>query len=137
MPFIALTATASTKVAEDVMKLLKLRMPVAQFVSSPFRENIFYDVVFKECLTKPFQDLCEFVADALDIEQTLKPVEPGKGALNEPALGGFLTAAQVIGKLGPPVRTPKTPSAPAISGSSSVGIIYCRKRETCEEVNRG
>ncbi|KAI1290929.1 ATP-dependent DNA helicase Q5 [Halotydeus destructor] len=133
VPFVALTATASTKVADDVMNLLQLRKPVEKFISSPFRENIFYDVQFKELFKDPFDDLKNFVADMLNIELpcTKPPTKPGQSGFT-----GFRTAKQLLGKLGP-VRSPQIPATPPVDSDPSklcVGIIYCRKRETCDEV---
>ena len=42
--WIALTATATKKVKEDIIKTLCLKPPVAVFRTSSFRSNLFYDV---------------------------------------------------------------------------------------------
>ena len=44
VPIMALTATATPMVREDIITSLKLRRPVAQFTISCFRPNLFYDV---------------------------------------------------------------------------------------------
>ncbi|KAK3878866.1 hypothetical protein Pcinc_016526 [Petrolisthes cinctipes] len=65
IPFIALTATATSKVVEDIFLQLKLKKPVAKFKTSCFRPNLFYDVRFKDSLDDPFNELRDFVVEAL------------------------------------------------------------------------
>ncbi|KAK4304898.1 hypothetical protein Pmani_023165 [Petrolisthes manimaculis] len=65
IPFIALTATATAKVVEDIFLQLKLKKPIAKFKTSCFRPNLFYDVRFKDSLDDPFDELRDFVVEAL------------------------------------------------------------------------
>ncbi|XP_077867061.1 LOW QUALITY PROTEIN: ATP-dependent DNA helicase Q5-like, partial [Saccoglossus kowalevskii] len=65
IPCIALTATATKYVQEDILTTLKLKKPVAVFRSSTFRPNLNYDVKVKELLNNPFKDLKEFIEYAL------------------------------------------------------------------------
>ena len=65
VPCIALTATATSHVQDDVQKSLRLRPPVSIFKACCFRENLFYDVQFKDLLPDPLQDLKEFTSRAL------------------------------------------------------------------------
>ncbi|XP_047102037.1 ATP-dependent DNA helicase Q5-like [Schistocerca piceifrons] len=66
IPWIALTATASKKVVEDIFKQLKLHEPVATFKTPCFRENLFYDVVFKSQIKDdPYENLKDFVMGCL------------------------------------------------------------------------
>ena len=44
VPMVALTATATPRVQEDVVHSLKMREPVSVFKSSCFRPNLFYNV---------------------------------------------------------------------------------------------
>ena len=44
VPWIALTATATPNVQEDILKSLKLHKPTAIFKTSCYRPNLFYDV---------------------------------------------------------------------------------------------
>ena len=44
VPLMALTATATSHVQDDVIKNLKMTQPVAIFKSSCFRPNLYYDV---------------------------------------------------------------------------------------------
>src|SRR5947199_371766 len=85
-----LTATASPKVVDDILSLLKLRNPVQKFIYNGYRTNLFYDVMFKEPLGKDaIIDCKEFAETAL-----------------------WSGGGNTIG----------------------VGIIYCRKRDTCEDI---
>lgn len=61
VPWIALTATASTTVVRDIVKHLCLRAPIQTFKMPCFRKNLFYDVVFKETVPDDFKHLKEFV----------------------------------------------------------------------------
>lgn len=65
VPMVALTATASAKVFDDILVQLKLRQPVAIFKTSSFRANLYYDVEFKEALDEPFENLKNFAMRAL------------------------------------------------------------------------
>lgn len=65
VPMVALTATASAKVFDDILVQLKLRQPVAIFKTSSFRANLYYDVEFKETLDEPFENLKSFSLRAL------------------------------------------------------------------------
>ncbi|XP_013410152.1 ATP-dependent DNA helicase Q5-like [Lingula anatina] len=65
LPCVALTATATPHVVQDIYKSLHLKEPVAKFKSSCFRPNLFYDVSMKEIIEDPYQDLYEFAVKAL------------------------------------------------------------------------
>ncbi|KAL3215357.1 hypothetical protein MRX96_034074 [Rhipicephalus microplus] len=65
VPMVALTATASAKVFDDILVQLRLRQPVAIFKTSSFRSNLYYDVEFKEALDEPFENLKNFSIRAL------------------------------------------------------------------------
>ena len=47
VPMLALTATATPHVQQDIIDALKMREPVAIFKSSCFRSNLFYDIRYK------------------------------------------------------------------------------------------
>jgi ATP-dependent DNA helicase Q5 len=109
VPWIALTATASTKVVEDIVSLLKLREPVSKFTCPNFRSNLYYDVVFKDTLKEPLNELKEFVLN-----------EVGPQDLPAPKSVKFCSAKSFVEK--PNVH------------KTNVGIIYCRTRAVCEDI---
>ena len=55
IPCVALTATATAKVQEDVLKSLHMAPPVDVFKMSCFRENLFYDIQYKDILKDPLK----------------------------------------------------------------------------------
>ncbi|XP_071087337.1 ATP-dependent DNA helicase Q5-like isoform X2 [Haliotis cracherodii] len=61
VPCLALTATATGQVVEDIMKQLKMKKNVLKFKSSSFRENLFYEICLKEVLPDAHEDLAVFV----------------------------------------------------------------------------
>ncbi|XP_062936747.1 ATP-dependent DNA helicase Q5 [Cynocephalus volans] len=64
-PCVALTATATLQVQEDVFVALHLKQPVATFKTPCFRPNLFYDVQFKELISDLFGNLRDFCFKAL------------------------------------------------------------------------
>ncbi|KAJ6660366.1 hypothetical protein lerEdw1_017789 [Lerista edwardsae] len=64
-PCVALTATATKRVQDDIVSSLKLKQPVATFKTSCFRSNLFYDVQYKELLRDPYENLKDFCLEAL------------------------------------------------------------------------
>lgn len=66
-PCIALTATATPRVQQDVQNSLRMKPPVSVFKASCFRSNLFYDIRYKEVLRDPFKDLRDFVQKALAV----------------------------------------------------------------------
>ncbi|XP_050776559.1 ATP-dependent DNA helicase Q5 isoform X4 [Gopherus flavomarginatus] len=77
-PCVALTATATKQVQDDIVVSLKLKQPVAIFKTPCFRSNLFYDVQFKELLTDPYANLKDFCLKALE-EKNAKGVYSGCG----------------------------------------------------------
>ncbi|XP_048821445.1 ATP-dependent DNA helicase Q5 isoform X2 [Lagopus muta] len=69
-PCVALTATATKQVQEDIVTALKLKQPLATFKTPCFRSNLFYDVQFKELLTDPYANLKDFCLKALEVKNT-------------------------------------------------------------------
>lgn len=62
LPIMALTATATTKVGQEITTLLKMRKP-KRFSNSFNRPNLFYQVIYKDLLKTPLQDLAEFIKE--------------------------------------------------------------------------
>ncbi|NXY16967.1 RECQ5 helicase, partial [Atrichornis clamosus] len=69
-PCVALTATATKQVQDDVVAALKLKQPLSTFKTPCFRSNLFYDVQFKELLTDPYANLKDFCLKALEVKDT-------------------------------------------------------------------
>ncbi|NXU56972.1 RECQ5 helicase, partial [Turnix velox] len=69
-PCVALTATATRQVQEDIVAALKLKQPLATFKTPCFRSNLFYDVQFKELLADPYANLKDFCLKALEVKNT-------------------------------------------------------------------
>ncbi|KAM9371431.1 ATP-dependent DNA helicase Q5 [Phaethornis superciliosus] len=69
-PCVALTATATKQVQEDIVAALKLKQPLSVFKTPCFRSNLFYDVQFKELLTDPYANLKDFCLKALEVKNT-------------------------------------------------------------------
>lgn len=65
VPWVALTATASKSVSEDIAKLLRLRSNFKKFKVPCFRSNLYYDVSYKEILTDEYEDLKDFLIGCL------------------------------------------------------------------------
>ncbi|XP_047509764.1 ATP-dependent helicase SGS1-like [Pieris napi] len=72
IPWVALTATASTEVTKDILENLKLLHPVAQFKTPSFRRNLFYDVVYQNCIEDEVGDLAEFLKKCLKDDDNVK-----------------------------------------------------------------
>ena len=117
VPWIALTATAPMKVKDDILRLLQFRQPVREFVQTNFRPNIYYEVYFKEAYPKPLEDLKEFVIYQLGSPELIMQFNTGGG-------GGLQNIFAVAD-----LSTSREPVDP-----KAVGIIYCRKREHCDEI---
>ena len=62
-PWVALTATASANVVEDILKLLKFEKSAKKFKIPCFRSNLYYDVVFRDTFPghEEFDDLKDFI----------------------------------------------------------------------------
>uniref|UniRef100_A0A8C4WXC2 DNA 3'-5' helicase n=1 Tax=Eptatretus burgeri TaxID=7764 RepID=A0A8C4WXC2_EPTBU len=65
VPCIALTATATPQVQEDIIKSLKLQTPPALFCASCFRPNLVYSVRFKDMLPDALADLARLASASL------------------------------------------------------------------------
>ncbi|CAH1646656.1 unnamed protein product [Spodoptera littoralis] len=73
VPWVALTATASAEVAKDILSNLKLLLPVAQYKTPSFRRNLFYDVIYQNCIDDEVGHLTEFLKKSLKEDENVKP----------------------------------------------------------------
>lgn len=67
IPCIALTATATPHVVEDIISCLRLRRPVSVFKTCCFRPNLYYEVKFKDLFSNHFEDLRTFCMRSLNV----------------------------------------------------------------------
>lgn len=72
IPWVALTATASVGVAKDILMNLKLIEPVAKYKTPSFRGNLFYDVVFQNCVEDEYAHLADFINKSLNNDENMK-----------------------------------------------------------------
>ncbi|XP_070596016.1 ATP-dependent DNA helicase Q5 isoform X2 [Erythrolamprus reginae] len=68
---IALTATATKQVQEDITGLLKLKQPVTTFRTPCFRPNLYYDVQHKDLLADSYENLKDFCLKSLGQQNEL------------------------------------------------------------------
>ncbi|CAJ0955657.1 unnamed protein product [Ranitomeya imitator] len=71
-PCVALTATATKQVQDDIIASLKLRQPIEMFKTPCFRVNLFYDIQLKELLGDPYGNLKDFCLKALGGKETIR-----------------------------------------------------------------
>ncbi len=73
VPCVALTATATPHVVDDILTSLSLKKPVAKFQTPCFRKNLFYDVKFTQLIDDPYADLKAFALHALNTDAKEDP----------------------------------------------------------------
>ncbi|KAK8391625.1 hypothetical protein O3P69_017276 [Scylla paramamosain] len=103
--WIALTATATARVVEDIFAQLKLKKPIAKFKASCFRANLYYDVRFKDALEDPFEELRDFVLEALGQNwEENRTVKSGCGIIYCRTRAGTIEVAQQLSAKGIPTK---------------------------------
>ncbi|CAG7690375.1 unnamed protein product [Allacma fusca] len=101
IPWIALTATASAQVVDDILAQLKLKSPVAKFKNSCFRPNLLYDVQYKSTLQDPYDHLVQFCKESLGRDwESAKPMDRGCGIIYCRTRGMTIDVAENLTKKG-------------------------------------
>ncbi|XP_045127827.1 ATP-dependent DNA helicase Q5-like isoform X2 [Portunus trituberculatus] len=103
--WIALTATATARVVEDIFTQLKLKKPITKFKASCFRSNLYYDVRFKDALEDPFEELRNFVLEALGPNwEENRTVKSGCGIIYCRTRAGTIEVAHQLSAKGIPTK---------------------------------
>ncbi|XP_065837140.1 ATP-dependent DNA helicase Q5-like [Oscarella lobularis] len=68
VPCIALTATATPRVQEDILSNLRFHKESRVFKSGTYRSNLFYEVICKDFVTNALDDLASFCKEKLYTE---------------------------------------------------------------------
>ena len=69
VPCVALTATATPHVMEDIISCLQLQRPVSVFKTCCFRPNLYYEIKFKDLFSNHFEDLKTFCMRSLNVSK--------------------------------------------------------------------
>ena len=121
VPCLALTATATETVKNDIFKFLSLTNCSSHSLPC-HRDNLYYDVRFKESLTQPEKDLREFALDCITESVPVKPVTRKTNTFNSQ-----------LNPVSQPASTADTEvNHVTYTGS---GIIYCHTRDSCNELS--
>lgn len=79
IPWIALTATASKEVTEDIFKNLSLNHPKS-FKTPCFRKNLYYDIIYKNSIQDDYIHLRDFIWKCLKTKNTSTKPNDAKNA---------------------------------------------------------
>jgi ATP-dependent DNA helicase Q5 len=79
VPCVALTATATTRVQQDIMESLKFGHDSKVYQAGTFRSNLFYDVKFKDIMKDTMEDLASFCHDSLKDDSTDSKISSASG----------------------------------------------------------
>uniref|UniRef100_A0A1B6KN40 DNA 3'-5' helicase n=1 Tax=Graphocephala atropunctata TaxID=36148 RepID=A0A1B6KN40_9HEMI len=101
IPCVALTATASAVVVEDIINQLKLKN-LKKFKTSCFRSNLYYDIIYQDALEHSYSHLKQFVTKHLPAEEELKPMNRACGIIYCRTRDLTEEVAQVLTKTGVP-----------------------------------
>lgn len=153
MPVIALTATATSQVQKDIIQSLSI--PGATVFRSSFnRPNIRYEIRFSELLDDPYKDMKHAIemlanlvqSDEKNLLSQTKPVSAQILSSPKPSvqLQTTLLSNHSLKQVAPGINSttsslsiaPPPAKRAALSNPAAFlcGIIYCHKRETCEEI---
>ncbi|XP_062514498.1 ATP-dependent DNA helicase Q5-like isoform X2 [Corticium candelabrum] len=70
VPCVALTATATVRVQEDITRTLKFGEDAKVYRAGTFRSNLFYEVKYKEIMADSMENLATFCQDCLQTDDT-------------------------------------------------------------------
>ncbi|KAG9509440.1 ATP-dependent DNA helicase Q5 [Fragariocoptes setiger] len=127
IPMIALTATATSKVLEDIISLLHLNDP-KKFISSSFRKNLYYDVQFVDELKDSLMiNLQEFIEECFGLTSKDDVIDLTK----EP---DFTDGTMFMRASSYKASEYKNASKLNSKRSNGVAIVYCRTKATCEDI---
>lgn len=113
VPFMALSATANSTVVEDIVSCLHLKN-LTKFVISDFRKNLHYDVIYADLFVDVKKELEDFVIN-----------EIGSPEMRLCRANASAKRLKMVEELSKQKLT---------YDDKAVGIIYCLKRETCDEI---
>uniref|UniRef100_A0A1B6IWM1 DNA 3'-5' helicase n=1 Tax=Homalodisca liturata TaxID=320908 RepID=A0A1B6IWM1_9HEMI len=101
VPCVALTATASAVVVEDIINQLKLKN-LRKFKTPCFRSNLYYDIIYQDSLEHSYSHLKQFVVKHLPAEEELSPMNRACGIIYCRTRDLTEEVAQVLSKTGVP-----------------------------------
>ena len=70
VPWLALTATATPRVQKDILRSLRMSSDASVFKAACFRENLFYDVKYRDILKDPLQVITTMLLLLMTFYQT-------------------------------------------------------------------
>lgn len=80
VPCIALTATATKQVIDDIYKNLSLKEPVKKFKTSVFRSNLYYEVIYREFIDGDiYENMKTYIHECLKTDKIEVPEKSGCG----------------------------------------------------------
>uniref|UniRef100_A0A0K0FMY1 DNA 3'-5' helicase n=1 Tax=Strongyloides venezuelensis TaxID=75913 RepID=A0A0K0FMY1_STRVS len=134
VPWMALTATANALVEEDILKQLKFPKKFKTYRTSPYRSNLYYDVVIAEYLLKKEEDgnKKENIKNS-ENESVKKSISTEDYKIEREKKCTLAIQKDVVKYIKNLISTFKKRNGGKFKGFS--GIVYCRSRAKCEEMS--